>query len=239
MRLPDDALRCHHAYGSKSSFCFWDGKGILRALPVVFGPLAEFARRPANHFSNITPDNLGAYAVVVTDAFESAASTPATLTMYPFITMPFTGASALWGMRQTFHVQAWGSGPLSYQWFDNGMLIPNATNQTLSFSAIQFTNAGLYSVVVSGPFGSATNTPEQVVVNPAGVSMGLYPGVTINGVVGYSYIIQETSDLSKTNSWVTLANITLQQPMQLWMDTNADASLPANPHRFYQVLPGQ
>jgi hypothetical protein len=94
-------------------------------------------------------------------------------------------------------------------------------------------------VAVRSPFGSVTNTPEQVVVNPAGVSLGIFPGVTISGVVGYSYIIQTTRDLSHTNSWVTLTNLTLTQPIQLWLDTNTDASLPANPLRYYQVLPGQ
>lgn len=104
---------------------------------------------------------------------------------------------------------------------------------------MQATNAGLYSVVLTSPLGSVTNPPAQVVVNPAGVTLGLYPGVTIDGVVGYNYIIQNTADLSNTNAWVTLTNLTLVQPVQLWVDTNADASLPANPHRFYRVLPGQ
>jgi len=71
-----------------------------------------------------------------------------------------------------------------------------------------------------------------------GVSLGLYPGITIQGVVGHRYIIQETTDLSDTNSWVTMTTLALQQPVQLWVDTNVDASLPANPRRFYQVLPG-
>jgi hypothetical protein len=104
---------------------------------------------------------------------------------------------------------------------------------------MQFTNAGFYSLVVSSSLGSVTNPPAQVVVNPAGVSLGLCPAVTIDGVVGYNYIIRRTADLSNTNAWVTMTNLTLTQPVQLWVDTNVDASLPANPHHFYQVLPGQ
>jgi len=34
----------------------------------------------------------------------------------------------------------------------------------LDLASIQFTNAGLYSVVVGNSLGSVTNTPEQVVV---------------------------------------------------------------------------
>jgi hypothetical protein len=188
--------------------------------------------------SNVVQTNLGTYAVIVSDIFGSVTSSNAALFMYPFLEGPFSGAVTYWGKSATLSVNAWGTG-LSYQWFDNGVAIPGATNSTLAFSSIQLTNAGLYSVAVRSPFGSVTNTPEQVVVNPAGVSLGIFPGVTISGVVGYSYIIQTTRDLSHTNSWVTLTNLTLTQPIQLWLDTNTDASLPANPLRYYQVLPGQ
>jgi hypothetical protein len=93
----------------------------------------------------------------------------------------------------------------------------------LDLSSIQFTNAGLYSVVVSSPLGSVTNKPEQVVVNPAGVAIGMYPGVTVTGTVGYTYTIQATADLSNTNSWVPVATITLQESSQLWVDINVNA----------------
>ena len=82
-----------------------------------------------------------------------------------------------------------------------------------------------------------TNTPEQVVVNPAGVSLGMYPGVTVSGTVGYTYAIQATSDLSNTNSWTTVATLTLVQPTQLWVDISVSAF--TNPHRFYRVIPGE
>jgi len=77
-----------------------------------------------------------------------------------------------------------------------------------------------------------------VVVNPAGVTLGMFPGVWVNGVVGYTYRIQATSDLSNTNSWATVATLTLLQPTQLWVDINADALSPANPHKYYKVVPG-
>ncbi len=190
--------------------------------------------------SNVVQTNLGIYSVLITNVFGSVASSNATLSMYPFLAAPFAGLDTYWGYTNTLSVTAWGTGPLSYQWFDNGVAIDNATNSTLSFVGIQPTNGGLYSVVVTGPFGSVTNTPEQVVVNPAGVAFGgLYPSVIIQGVVGYNYLIQNTTNLSDTNSWVTVTNLTLTQPIQLWVDTNTDASLPANPLRFYRVLPGQ
>jgi len=86
--------------------------------------------------------------------------------------------------------------------------------------------------------GSVTNTPEQVVVNPAGLSLGFSPTITIRGVAGYTYIIQSTTNLANTNSWITLTNLTLTEPILLFVDTNTDASLPANPYRYYRVLLG-
>jgi hypothetical protein len=189
--------------------------------------------------SNVSQSDLGAYAVIVTNEFGSATSSNAMLSMYPFIATPFTGAITYWGQSATLSMQAWGTGPLSYQWFDNSVAILNATNQTLSLTNIQFTNAGLYSVVVTSPLGAATNAPAQVVVNAAGVSLGFCPALTISGVVGYSYIIQSAPNLTNTNAWVTLTNLTLTQPVQIWVDTSVDASSPFYPMYFYRVLPGQ
>jgi hypothetical protein len=187
--------------------------------------------------SNVDQSDLGSYAVTITNGVGSVTSSNAILSMYPFLAVPFGGVVTAWGQDTTLSVQAWGTGPLSYQWFDNGGAILNATNQTLTLASIQFTNAGLYSVVVSSLLGSVTNIPEQVVVNPAGVSIGMFPGITVSGTVGYTYSIQATSDLSKTN-WVSVATLTLIQPVQLWVDINVNALSPTNPHRFYRVVPG-
>jgi len=189
--------------------------------------------------SNVTQCNLGSYAVAVSNTVGPTTSSNATLSMYPFIATPFTGAVTYWGQSSTLNVGAWGTGPLDYQWFDNGNPIPNATNDTLTLTTIQATNAGLYSVVVSNAFGSATNPPAQVIVEPAGVSLGFSPTLTISGVAGYSYIIQSSTNLADTNGWATVTNLTLTQPVQIWVDTNVDASSPFNSTHFYQVLPGQ
>jgi len=94
-------------------------------------------------------------------------------------------------------------------------------------------------VVISSSLGSVTNTAAQVVVNPAGVSLGLYPGLTITGTIGYTYNIQSNPDLTNTNSWTTVATVTLWQPTQFWVDVNSNAASPTNQHRYYRVLPAQ
>src|ERR1019366_7544179 len=138
---------------------------------------------------NVTPTNLGTYSVVVTNGVSSVTSSNAVLSMYPFIETPFLGAITYWGQTNTLSIGAWGTGPLYYQWFQNGGAIQDATNQDLTLTSIQATNAGQYFVVVSSALGSVTNTPEQVVFEAAGVSLGFSPTITINGVVNYPYII--------------------------------------------------
>lgn len=188
---------------------------------------------------SVTQTNLGSYSVVVSNRFGTVTSSNALLQLYPFLATPISGAIAYWGKDATLSVVAWGTAPLSYQWYDNGMAIANATNHSLSLTNVQFSDAGLYSVSVSNPLGSITNAPQQLVVNPAGVSLATYPGITIEGVVGYKYVIQRSPTLSDTNSWVTLSTLTLTQPTILYVDTNSVASMPGNPPQYYRILPGQ
>ncbi len=185
----------------------------------------------------VTPQNLGSYAVIVTNNYGSVTSSIASLYMYPYLATPFSGVNTDWGQTNVLSVGAWGSGNLAYQWYFDGAALSGATSSNLVLSDIQFTNAGLYSVVVSSSYGSVTNTPEQVVVSSAGVSLGLFAGVIIQGTVGYHYTVQSSTDLSNPNSWNTLTNITLTSPVQFWSDYSIDVH--NNPQRFYRVIPGQ
>jgi hypothetical protein len=62
--------------------------------------------------------------------------------------------------------------------------------------------------------------------------IALYPGVTIEGVVGKTFAVQYTTDLDEPRTWTTLATITLASPKQLWYDTEPAAQ----PKRFYRVI---
>lgn len=151
------------------------------------------------------------------------------------VTQP-QGQVGYWGMAASFQVGAGSPLPLSYQWYKDGFPISWATNPTLTLTNLDFTDAGSYWVVVSNTVASVSSATAPLVVNPAGVSLGLYPGLTIQGVVGRTYGIQYVTILNTTSQWTTLTSVTLTQPIQLWMDTNTDASLPGNPQRFYRVI---
>lgn len=182
---------------------------------------------------NIWTTDLAVYSVAVWNLYSAVTSAPAWLLMSPSLEVPFTGAVAVWGKDADLTVSAVGSGSLSYQWLLNGAAINDATNSTFTLPAVQFTNQGLYSVVVSSLYGSVTNPPAQLVVNPANVSLGLYAGLTIDGVPGYTYEIQYTTNLAITNSWQTLTNYTLTQPVELWVDTTVNTH--NTQKRFYRI----
>jgi hypothetical protein len=56
--------------------------------------------------------------------------------------------------------------PLTYQWRLGGINIAGATSSSVQFTAITFSNAGSYTVVVSSPGGSVTSSVAVVTVQP-------------------------------------------------------------------------
>jgi hypothetical protein len=226
-----------NAYGSASFGVGATGTGPLSYQWLTNGSILSGAITNSVTLPSVTPPDLGPYSVIVANAYGSVTSSVANLYLAPYLETPFTGVATYAGQTNTLSVGVWGSGDLMYQWYFNGAAIPDATSSNLLLSSVQSTNAGLYTVVVTSPYGSVTNTPEQVVVNPANVSIGFFAGVTIQGTVGYNYNIQSSTDLSDPNSWVTLTNLTLTTPVQIWDDNSVDVH--SGPQKYYRVLLGQ
>jgi hypothetical protein len=149
-----------------------------------------------------------------------------------WVTQPPVAQTAVWGKSATLSVTALSQRPLAYQWMKDGVAVPGATTQTLAFDDVKLTDGGAYSVVISHDLGSVTSGPAFLSVIPAETSIALYPGVTISGVVGKTYAVQQTTDLNDPASWQTVATVTLTNPVELWQDTN-----PAEqPKHFYRVI---
>jgi hypothetical protein len=139
-----------------------------------------------------------------------------------------------WGKSATFTVTAKGTQPLRYQWLKNGVPLAGATDSTLTLSNLQATNSGSYSVTVSNSVGAVTTYPGLLSVSPVEMNFALYGGIQMNGVVGQTYGVQSTLDLSNTNSWVGRTNITLPTPTYLWYDSHPAT----HPQTYYRVVPG-
>ena len=119
----------------------------------------------------VQTNQAGNYSVVVSNPFGSATSSNALLTVRvpPFIiTQPTpTNQIIIAGTNTTIIVLAGGDPTLAYQWRLNGTNISGATNATLTLAAVQTNQLGLYSVVVSNPYGSVTSSNATLDVKTA------------------------------------------------------------------------
>ena len=89
-------------------------------------------------------------------------------------------------------------------------------------------------VLVAGGFSTNGVLSIAQLYDLLTVSIALYAGVTIDGVVGHTYGVQSTTNLSNTNSWIGRANVTLTNATQLWYDSQSALQ----PKTFYRVVPG-
>ena len=76
-----------------------------------------------------------------------------------------------------------------------------------------------------------------VVVNTLGLSLGVHPSLTVEGIVGKTFSIQSTTNFPLTNSWINLTNLTLTAPVQQWIDTSVDSPPGGIPQRYYRAVP--
>ena len=82
----------------------------------------------------------------------------------PAFTKEPTNIVAAAGTSVSFVSLATGSAPLIYQWFKNDALVVGATNATLTFANVSWSQAGTYKVTVTNLFGSATSSNAQLTI---------------------------------------------------------------------------
>ncbi len=71
------------------------------------------------------------------------------------------------GETATLNIGAYGTLPLSYEWFLNGQSLTGGTNATFQITGTQPTDAGDYSVIVANAFGSVTSQVATLSVLPS------------------------------------------------------------------------
>jgi hypothetical protein len=89
------------------------------------------------------------------------------------------------------------------------------------------------SPTVGALFTSSGLPPVSIAVELTNISSGLYAAITIDGVAGHTYGINYTTDLTHTNSWVTLTNLTLTSQVETWVDLGTDVR--STKARYYRV----
>jgi len=119
------------------------------------------AGQPALTLNNLTPNDAGNYYVVIKGPYGSVTSSVVYLAitgMPPTITEELGNLSVSSGANASLSVSATGGGPLTYQWQLNGTNIPGATSSKLSLTNVLTTGAGVYTVLVTGPGGTASDS---------------------------------------------------------------------------------
>ena len=94
--------------------------------------------------------------------------------------------TAVAGTNVTLFLVATGSPPMCFQWYSNGVAIPNATTNTLVVSNLQFSSAGTYSVSVNNAAGgtNAAVALMAVATPDTNVSFTITPSAVSNTYIG-------------------------------------------------------
>jgi uncharacterized repeat protein (TIGR01451 family) len=175
--------------------------------------------------TNVQLANAGTYAVALSNAFGATQSSNAVLTVGlppAIVTQPMNRAAPV-GATATFEVVAAGTAPLRYQWAKGGTNLPGATNQVLTITNVQSSDAGDYAVLVSNVFGSVGSSNALLTVGepPAIVTQPTNLAVSVGGVATFDVVAGGTPPLSylwsfdgadlaaATNSFFTITNVQL------------------------------
>lgn len=110
----------------------------------------------------------------------------------PSFTPQIKGQNAKNGSAASFIAEVSGLPPLSYQWFKNGIIIPNEKTDTLVITSASTSDAGIYSVIVSNSLGMATNQ-APLTVTPTGFSSFTVTRTNVTGPGSLPVIIAEAN----------------------------------------------
>jgi hypothetical protein len=96
--------------------------------------------------------------------FQGGTGAAPTAESAPKLTHP-SSVTVVVGQTATFTVVASGSGPFTYQWFENGVAIAGAREASYTTSATEASQSGaVFTVVVSNSAGSVTSAPATLTV---------------------------------------------------------------------------
>jgi alpha-tubulin suppressor-like RCC1 family protein len=150
---------------------------------------------------SLSSDGFKYRVIMQDDNLCPATSAMATLTVTPLtvITTQPSGATLCAGSILNLNVGATGTGTLGYQWNLNGTPISNATSSTYTVASVSGTDAGSYTVDITGGCSSPTSSPVTVTIN----------GVTITGGPS-SQVVCENANATFTVTATGLGTLTYQ-----------------------------
>lgn len=117
----------------------------------------------------------GAYWLVAANAAGSATSAVTHVIVQPLIIYNVGNATVLWQNAFALVLEVQSSAPVSYQWYFDDAPISGGTNHVLSFSAVDFSDAGPYFLVASNSYGVVTSAVVSLTVETQAPTVIIYP----------------------------------------------------------------
>jgi hypothetical protein len=186
--------------------------------------------------TNVQSIDVASYSVLVTNAYGSATSSVATLTVLfpPVIAQQPQNRAAVVGGTAQFSVSVTGNTNRTYQWQLSETNLVGRTNNPLVLANIQLSDFGGYRVIVSNPDGSATSQVGHLTVAlqprlaPPQLNLTtLY--LTVPTEIGPVYVVEYKTALDDP-SWQELTSLNGTGGTLLVTDNNAK-----NSTRFYRI----
>jgi plastocyanin len=163
-----------------------DGQVTQVVFFVNGNPLGTLTNTPYTVlWTNVAVGNYTLTATATDDAgATSAAPAVAVSVIQPtfaptILTQPRSQTNII-GTTVSFSVSVSGTPPFAYEWQFNGADLSGATNDTLTLTNVQFSNAGPYLVIVTNSAGAATS---QVAVLTVTLPPNIPPVVTLTNPV--------------------------------------------------------
>lgn len=169
---------------SPASQTVWAGTNVTLSVEVTASPAPTFQwQRNGQDISGATgstytipyavPGHAGAYRVVVSNPEGTATSADALLTVdipaWPTLKALEPNRVVSLGSPLLLTVTANGTPPIHYQWRLNGADLPGVTGPSLSLTAFEFEDGGVYSVVMSNASGVAESPGALIAPCPVAV----------------------------------------------------------------------
>ncbi len=141
---------------SPISYQWYDGSGAISGA-IISSYL----------ISPISLSDAGSYYCKATNSCGNAQSNSATLTVNnPIqITLQSSDSSRCVGESMTFSVQATGTAPITYQWYNSNGAIAGATNSLYYINAVTLADAGYYYCVLTNSCGTAQTIYKTLTVH--------------------------------------------------------------------------
>jgi len=88
----------------------------------------------------------------------------------PYLLNRLVSRTAVMSGNSYFRIEAGGAPPLYYQWEFNGTNLAGATDALLALTDLQPNQVGTYSVTVSNPFGTVSNSAQLTFLAPLDIT---------------------------------------------------------------------